>query len=74
MVIHANGVSFIIGRYPKAKENYKNSNISTCKNVVFKKSSKKNQNPSRYYNNSIITNLKFSTQAKISSFKKKILI
>jgi hypothetical protein len=35
-----------------------------------KVSSKRNQNPSRYYN-SIITNLKFqvSTQAKISSFK-----
>jgi len=29
---------------------------------------KKHQNPSTYYN-SIITNLKFSTQAKISSFK-----
>ncbi len=33
-----------------------------------KKSSQRNQNPSRYHN-SIITNLKFSTQAKISSFK-----
>jgi len=30
---------------------------------------KKNQNPSRYYYNSIITNLKFQTQAKIPSFK-----
>jgi hypothetical protein len=29
-----------------------------CKNIIFKKSSKRNQNPSRYYN-SIITNLKF---------------
>jgi hypothetical protein len=53
-------VSFIIGRYPKAKENYENSNISPCKNVVFKKSSKRNQNPSRYYYNSIITNLKLT--------------
>ncbi len=34
----------------------------------FKKSSKRNQNPLRYYN-SIITNLKFQTQAEISSFK-----
>ncbi len=35
-----------------------------------KKSSKRNQkNPSRYCYNSIITNLKVSTQAKISSFK-----
>jgi hypothetical protein len=36
-----------------------------------KKSSKRNQNPSRYYYNSIITNLKFQTQAKMSSFKAK---
>jgi hypothetical protein len=33
-----------------------------------KKSFKRNQNSSRYYNS--ITNLKFLTQAKISSFKK----
>jgi hypothetical protein len=33
------------------------------------KQNKKNQNPSRYYYNSIITNFKFQTQAKISSFK-----
>jgi hypothetical protein len=54
----------------RQKKNYKNySNISACKNIIFqKKSSKRNQNPSRYYYNSI-TNLKFSTQAKISSFK-----
>ncbi len=33
-----------------------------------KKSSKRNQNPSRYYNS--MTNIKFQPQAKISSFKK----
>jgi hypothetical protein len=45
--------------YLKAKkENYGNSNISPSKNIIFKKSSKKNQIPSRYYN-SIIINLKF---------------
>jgi hypothetical protein len=27
-----------------------NSNISAYKNVIFQKSSKRNQNPSRYYN------------------------
>jgi hypothetical protein len=27
-----------------------NSNISPCKNTIFKKSSERNQNPSRYYN------------------------
>jgi hypothetical protein len=30
------------------KKNYGNSNISPCKNIIFKKSSKRNQNPSRY--------------------------
>jgi hypothetical protein len=35
---------------------------------MFKKSSKRNQNPSRYYYNSV-TNSQVSTQAKISSFK-----
>jgi hypothetical protein len=49
------------------KKNYENSNISQCKNIIFKKSSKKNQNPWRYQNS--IINLKFQTQAKISFFK-----
>jgi hypothetical protein len=31
------------------KKKYENSNISPCKNIIFKKSSKRNQNPSRYY-------------------------
>jgi hypothetical protein len=46
----------------KKKKNYGNSNISPCQNIIFpkKKSSKRNKNLSRYYyNNSIITNLKF---------------
>jgi hypothetical protein len=52
----------------RQKKNYGNSNVSPCKNIIFKKSSKRNQNPSRYYNS--ITNLKFQkSQAKISSFK-----
>ncbi len=34
----------------KQKKNYENSNISPCKNVIFQKPSKTNQNPSRYYN------------------------
>jgi len=49
------------------KKNYGNSNISPCKNIIFKKSSKRNQNPSRYYNS--VTTLKFQTQATVSSFK-----
>jgi hypothetical protein len=46
----------------RQRQNYENSNISTCKNVIFKKSSKRNQNPSRYYNS--ITNLKFQHNPK----------
>jgi hypothetical protein len=45
------------------KKNYENSNVSPSKNIIFKKSAKRNQNPSRYYN-SIITNLKFQHQPK----------
>jgi hypothetical protein len=44
------------------KKNYENSNVSPSKNIIFKKSAKRNQNPSRYYNS--ITNLKFPTKAK----------
>jgi hypothetical protein len=47
----------------RKKKNYGNSNISPCKNIlIFKKSSKRNQNPSRYYNS--ITNLKFQHKPK----------
>jgi hypothetical protein len=44
------------------KKNYENSNISPCKNIIFKKSAKRNQNPSRHYNS--ITNLKFQHKPK----------
>jgi hypothetical protein len=47
----------------RQKKNYGNSNISPCKNIIFQKSSERNQNPSRYYN-SIITNLKFQHKPK----------
>jgi hypothetical protein len=33
----------------KKKKNYENSNILPCKNIIFKKSSKRNQNPPIYY-------------------------
>jgi len=46
----------------RQKKNYENSNISPCKNIIFKKSSKRNQNLSRYYNS--ITNLKFHHKPK----------
>jgi hypothetical protein len=48
----------------RQKKNYGNSNIPPCKNIIFpKKSSKRNQNPSRYHN-SIITNLKSQHKPK----------
>jgi hypothetical protein len=56
------GLAIYIEKYFKAKKNNGNSNISPCKNIVFKKSSKRNQNPSRYYNS--ITNLKFQLKPK----------
>jgi hypothetical protein len=49
----------------RQKKNYENSNISSCKNIIFpkkKKTPKRNQNPSRYYNS--ITNLKFQHNPK----------
>jgi hypothetical protein len=46
----------------RPKDNYGNRNISPCKNIIFKKSSKRNQNPSRYYNS--ITYLKFQHKPK----------
>ncbi len=52
----------------RQKKNYENSYISPCKNnIIFKKSSERNQNLSRYHNS--ITNIKFQLKAKISSFR-----
>jgi hypothetical protein len=48
----------------RQKKNYGNSNISPCKKIeCSKKSSKRNQNPSRSYYNSI-TNFKFQHKPK----------
>jgi hypothetical protein len=44
------------------KKNYENSNILPYKNIIFKKSSKRNQNTWRYYN--YITYLKFQNKPK----------
>jgi hypothetical protein len=41
--------------------------FSPFENLIFKKSSKRNQNHARYHNS--LTNLKFQHKAKISSFK-----
>jgi hypothetical protein len=50
-VSHCGLLAIYIKKYLKAKEELWNSKIfSPCKNIIFKKSSKRNQNPSRYYN------------------------
>jgi hypothetical protein len=46
----------------RQKKNYGNSNISPCQNIIFNKSSNRNQNPSTYHNS--ITNLKFQHKPK----------
>ncbi len=46
----------------RQKKDYGNSNISPCKSIIFKKSSKRNQFFSRYHNS--ITNLKFQNKPK----------
>jgi hypothetical protein len=46
----------------RRKRNFGSSNVSPCKNIIFKKSLKRNQNPSRY--NHSITNLEFQNKPK----------
>jgi hypothetical protein len=46
----------------RQKKNYGNSNISSGQNIIFKNSSKRNQNPSKYYKS--ISNLKFQNEPK----------
>jgi hypothetical protein len=62
------GLAIYIKKVSRQKKNYGNSNISPCKNIIFKKPSKRNQNPSRYYNS--VTSLKFQHKPKyhISKF------
>jgi hypothetical protein len=61
-VCHTMALPFALKSILRQKKNYENSNISPCENKIFKKSSKRNQNPSRYYNS--ITNLKFQHKPK----------
>jgi len=65
---HTMPLPFTVLNIVRQEKNYGNSNISPCKNIIFKKSSKRNQNPSRYYNSYNLSQVS-STQAKISSFK-----
>jgi hypothetical protein len=61
-VCHTLALQFTLKSILKQKKNCGDSNISPCKNTIFKKSSKRNQNPSRYYNSA--TNLKFQQKPK----------
>jgi hypothetical protein len=59
------GVAIYIKKYLKAKEElWKLKYFTIPKYNLQKNSSKRNQNPSRYYYNSIITNLKFLHKPK----------
>jgi hypothetical protein len=64
-VSHHGFAIYILKSILGQKKNDGNSNISPCKNIIFKKrkSSKRNQNLSRYHN-IIITNLKFQNKPK----------
>jgi hypothetical protein len=42
------GLAITLKSILRQKKNHGNSNISPFKNIVFQKSSKRNQNPSRY--------------------------
>jgi hypothetical protein len=57
------GLAIYIKKYLKAKEELWKLKFSPCKNISnFKKSFKKNQNPSRHYNS--LTTLKFQHKPK----------
>jgi hypothetical protein len=47
-VCHTVALPFTLKSILRQKQNYGNSNISPGKNIIFKKSFKRNQNPSRY--------------------------
>jgi hypothetical protein len=46
-VCHTVALPFTVKSILRQKKNYGNSNISPCKNIIFKKSFKKNQSPSK---------------------------
>jgi hypothetical protein len=50
-VCHTAALPFTLKKVSEGKnKHYGNSNISPCKDIIFKKSSERNQNPSRYCN------------------------
>ncbi len=59
---HTVALPFPLTSILRQTKNYGNSNISPCKNIIIKKSCKRNQNPSRYYIS--ITTIKFQYKPK----------
>jgi hypothetical protein len=49
-VCHTVALQFTLKSILMQKKKYGNSNISPCQNIIFQKSSERNQSPSRYYN------------------------
>jgi hypothetical protein len=62
-VCHTMPLLFTLKSILRQKKHYGNLYILPCKNVIFEKPLKRNQNPSRYYYNSI-TILKFQHNPK----------
>jgi hypothetical protein len=69
-VVSHYGLAIYIKMYLKAKEELWKLNISPCKNIIFKKSSKRKENPSRYHKS--ISNLKFQHKPKYQVSKSLI--
>jgi hypothetical protein len=74
-VCHTVALPFALKSILKQKKNDGNSNILPCKNRSFKKSSKRNQNLSRYLYNSITNLSSFNTSQNMifqkSSYKSR---
>jgi hypothetical protein len=66
-VCHTMALPLTLKSILSQKKNYGNSNILPCKNIIFKQSSKRIQNPSKYYDS--VTNLKFQHEPKYSLSK-----
>jgi hypothetical protein len=69
-VCHILALPFTLKLLLRQKKNYGNTTFSPCRNIILKKSSKRNQNASRNFNS--IINLKFQHKPKYHF--KKILI
>jgi hypothetical protein len=69
-VCHTRALPFTLKGILRQKKNHGNSNISPCKNIIIKKSSKRNQNVSNYNS---ITRVKFQQKPKYHDLS-KILI